>query len=91
MLEGQIPPKLFNPQTVRHRSAKEADYILIDEARTPLIISESVPAVPRQFQAGKEVATALQKDLHYTVDETWACLSLTFLELSRLQCLGFRI
>jgi len=47
----------------------EADSILIDEARTPLIISESVPAVPRQFQAGKEVATALQKDLHYTVDE----------------------
>eukprot|EP00439_Symbiodinium_sp_Y106_P047316 s689_g6.t1 len=47
----------------------EADSILIDEARTPLIISESVPAVPRQFQAGKQVATALQKDLHYTVDE----------------------
>ncbi|CAJ1432025.1 unnamed protein product [Effrenium voratum] len=47
----------------------EADSILIDEARTPLIISESVPAVPRQFEAGREVANALQKDLHYTVDE----------------------
>jgi len=46
----------------------EADSILIDEARTPLIISESVPAVPRQFEAGREVAVALQKDLHYTVD-----------------------
>merc|ERR1719323_330934 len=46
----------------------EADSILIDEARTPLIISESVPAVPRQFEAGREVANALQKDLHYTVD-----------------------
>jgi len=47
----------------------EADSILIDEARTPLIISESVAALPRQFQAGREVAVALQKDLHYTVDE----------------------
>eukprot|EP00913_Durusdinium_trenchii_P014972 g14044.t1 len=34
----------------------EADSILIDEARTPLIISESVPAVPRQFEAGREAA-----------------------------------
>lgn len=40
----------------------EADSILIDEARTPLIISESVPAVPRQFEAGREVANALKKD-----------------------------
>jgi preprotein translocase subunit SecA len=47
----------------------EADSILIDEARTPLIISESVPAVPRQFLAAREVAMALQNDLHYTVDE----------------------
>lgn len=46
----------------------EADSILIDEARTPLIISESVPAVPRQFEAGREVALALEKDRHYTVD-----------------------
>mmetsp|Transcript_118368 Transcript_118368/g.334500 ORF Transcript_118368/g.334500 Transcript_118368/m.334500 type:complete len:992 (-) Transcript_118368:254-3229(-) len=46
----------------------EADSILIDEARTPLIISESVPAVPRQFEAGNEVANALVKDTHYTVD-----------------------
>jgi preprotein translocase subunit SecA len=47
----------------------EADSILIDEARTPLIISESVPAVPRQFLTAREVALALQKNLHYTVDE----------------------
>ena len=50
-------------------SAWTEDSILIDEARTPLIISESVPAVPRQFEAGREVANALKKDLHYTVDE----------------------
>eukprot|EP00930_Biecheleria_cincta_P084463 TRINITY_DN73929_c0_g1_i1.p1 TRINITY_DN73929_c0_g1~~TRINITY_DN73929_c0_g1_i1.p1 ORF type:complete len:1007 (-),score=222.53 TRINITY_DN73929_c0_g1_i1:332-3307(-) len=47
----------------------EADSILIDEARTPLIISESVAAVPRQFQAGREVAVALENVKHYTVDE----------------------
>eukprot|EP00931_Biecheleriopsis_adriatica_P045181 TRINITY_DN258_c0_g1_i1.p1 TRINITY_DN258_c0_g1~~TRINITY_DN258_c0_g1_i1.p1 ORF type:complete len:992 (-),score=294.14 TRINITY_DN258_c0_g1_i1:162-3137(-) len=47
----------------------EADSILIDEARTPLIISESVAAIPRQFLAGREVAINLQKDRDYTVDE----------------------
>eukprot|EP00933_Yihiella_yeosuensis_P035587 TRINITY_DN29174_c2_g1_i1.p1 TRINITY_DN29174_c2_g1~~TRINITY_DN29174_c2_g1_i1.p1 ORF type:complete len:1017 (+),score=261.39 TRINITY_DN29174_c2_g1_i1:315-3053(+) len=47
----------------------EADSILIDEARTPLIISESVKAVPRQFQVGQQVALVLVKDKHYTVDE----------------------
>ena len=51
------------------RPERAEDSILIDEARTPLIISESVPAVPRQFEAGREVANALKKDLHYTVDE----------------------
>ena len=51
------------------RPERPEDSILIDEARTPLIISESVPAVPRQFEAGREVANALKKDLHYTVDE----------------------
>lgn len=55
----------------------EADSILIDEARTPLIISDSIPAVPRQFEVGKEVANSLQKDLHYSVDEKLMNLVLT--------------
>mmetsp|Transcript_89066 Transcript_89066/g.232227 ORF Transcript_89066/g.232227 Transcript_89066/m.232227 type:complete len:1007 (-) Transcript_89066:53-3073(-) len=55
----------------------EADSILIDEARTPLIISESVPAIPRQFVAAREVALSLEKDKHYTVDEKNMNLMLT--------------
>eukprot|EP00929_Paragymnodinium_shiwhaense_P049334 TRINITY_DN24891_c0_g2_i1.p1 TRINITY_DN24891_c0_g2~~TRINITY_DN24891_c0_g2_i1.p1 ORF type:complete len:1032 (-),score=317.37 TRINITY_DN24891_c0_g2_i1:154-3249(-) len=46
----------------------EADSILIDEARTPLIISESVPAVPQQFQAAREVAMSLEPNNDYNVD-----------------------
>jgi preprotein translocase subunit SecA len=55
----------------------EADSILIDEARTPLIISESVPAVARQFEAGREVANALQDDLHYKIDEKGMNVTMT--------------
>jgi preprotein translocase subunit SecA len=63
------PSQVVNLRPFHYCLVDEADSILIDEARTPLIISESVPAVPRQFLAAKEVADSLQKDLHYTADE----------------------
>lgn len=46
----------------------EADSILIDEARTPLIISKQVPAPANKYDAANKLAGALQPDLHYTVD-----------------------
>ena len=56
-------------QTRRHFAVvDEADSVLIDEARTPLIISG--PAVGRKeaYQKADEVAKALVKDEHYEVD-----------------------
>jgi preprotein translocase subunit SecA len=46
----------------------EADSVLIDEARTPLIISKQVPAPANKYETANTLAGALKKDLHYTVD-----------------------
>lgn len=45
----------------------EADSILIDEARTPLIISQSVDAPAQKFATAQKIATVLEKGVHYTV------------------------
>jgi preprotein translocase subunit SecA len=46
----------------------EADSVLIDEARTPLIISKQVPAPANKYSVANKLAGALKKDVHYTVD-----------------------
>ena len=45
----------------------EADSILIDEARTPLIISRSVDAPAQKFATAQKIASVLEKGVHYTV------------------------
>eukprot|EP00978_Attheya_sp_CCMP212_P025852 scaffold83974_cov46-Attheya_sp.AAC.3 len=47
----------------------EADSVLIDEARTPLIISKQIPAPANKYQVANTLAEALQPGVHYTVDE----------------------
>ena len=47
----------------------EVDSILIDEARTPLIISGRVSDSAKWYQDFAKIANRLQKDLHYEVDE----------------------
>jgi preprotein translocase subunit SecA len=47
----------------------EVDSILIDEARTPLIISGSVERPTEKYQKATDVAKMLKKDTHYEVDE----------------------
>ena len=46
----------------------EADSVLIDEARTPLIISKQVPAPANKYKVANQLAQALKKDIHYEVD-----------------------
>lgn len=46
----------------------EADSVLIDEARTPLIISKQVPAPATKYETANKLAEALKPDIHYTVD-----------------------
>ncbi|MBA3430025.1 MAG: preprotein translocase subunit SecA [Actinobacteria bacterium] len=47
----------------------EVDSILIDEARTPLIISGAVQDSPRWYQQFARIAPQLKSDVHYEVDE----------------------
>lgn len=46
----------------------EADSVLIDEARTPLIIAKSVAAPASKYAAATKLADALKEGVHYTVD-----------------------
>jgi preprotein translocase subunit SecA len=47
----------------------EVDNILIDEARTPLIISGPAYNDPRKYAEADRIARQLKKDTHFTVDE----------------------
>lgn len=47
----------------------EVDSILIDEARTPLIISGQVERPTEKYQRATEISKELEKDQHYEVDE----------------------
>jgi preprotein translocase subunit SecA len=47
----------------------EVDSILIDEARTPLLISGPSEGDPSLYYVANEIIPKLKKDTHYTVDE----------------------
>ncbi len=47
----------------------EVDSILIDEARTPLIISGRLEKSAQTYQMMAQIAPILEKDVHYEVDE----------------------
>ncbi len=55
----------------------EVDSILIDEARTPLIISGQQEASSAKYMTINEVIPRLKKDEHYTVDEKAHSVALT--------------
>ncbi|CAO2184733.1 unnamed protein product [Urochloa humidicola] len=47
----------------------EVDSILIDEARTPLIISGLAEKPSERYYKAAKIAEAFERDIHYTVDE----------------------
>jgi preprotein translocase subunit SecA len=55
----------------------EVDSILIDEARTPLIISGPAEQPSEKYRKACKLATVLAKDVHYTVDEKQRSVLLT--------------
>ena len=73
--------KFYAEQLVQrgHHSAivDEVDSILIDEARTPLIISGASDESTDLYQQVDEVVRRLEKEKHYTVDEKGKSASLT--------------
>lgn len=55
----------------------ECDSILIDEARTPLIISGPAEASTDKYLTINKIVPSLQKDVHYTMEEKTKTASLT--------------
>ena len=55
----------------------EVDSILIDEARTPLIISGPSEESPELYMVADRVVRGLKKDVHYEVDEESKTVMLT--------------
>jgi preprotein translocase subunit SecA len=55
----------------------EVDSILIDEARTPLIISAPTTDSENLYVTFADIVKNLQKDIHYTVDEKFKSISLS--------------
>lgn len=55
----------------------EVDSVLIDEARTPLIISGQVERPSEKYLQASDIARSLNKDDHYEVDEKQRTILLT--------------
>lgn len=55
----------------------EIDSILIDEARTPLIISSPTTDSENLYKTFASIAKKLQPEVHYTIDEKHKTISLT--------------
>lgn len=55
----------------------EVDSILVDEARTPLIISGPAEKPSERYYKAAKIASAFSRDVHYTVDEKQKSILLT--------------
>ncbi|MFP4102350.1 preprotein translocase subunit SecA [Coleofasciculus sp.] len=69
----------------------EVDSVLIDEARTPLIISGQVERPTQNYMKAAQIATMLQPEEHYEVDEKARNVILTdegFIEAEKLLEVG---
>ncbi len=55
----------------------EADSILIDEARTPLIVSQPAAESDEMYKTFAKLVRGMKKDEHYTVDEKFKNIFLT--------------
>jgi preprotein translocase subunit SecA len=67
----------YTQRALNYAIVDEVDSILIDEARTPLIISGPAEAASEKYRTLNEVVTRLRKDEHYNVDEKGFSATLT--------------
>lgn len=80
----------YNKEELRQRGhhfaiVDEVDSILIDEARTPLIISAAANEAEDLYTKFASVARTLQKDTDYTVDEKQRAIQLTNAGISKAE------
>ena len=76
--DNRYPRHLQQSQKSRHFAIiDEVDNILIDEARTPLIISGPAYDNPAKYSEADRVARALERDKHFVVNEKDHTVNLT--------------
>ena len=63
----------------------EVDSILIDEAQTPLIISNNVPTPVEKYIVAAEITDYLELNIHYKVDEKNKNVVLTEMVVNKLK------
>jgi preprotein translocase subunit SecA len=63
----------------------EADSILIDEARTPLIISGPADKATKWYQEMSVIASKLDRDVHYEVDEKKRTIGILELGVTKVE------
>jgi preprotein translocase subunit SecA len=65
--------------------ADEVDYLLIDEARTPLIISAPDVEAGQRYQLFARLVPSLKKEMDYAVDEKTRTVSLTDAGMNKME------
>src|SRR3989344_3748434 len=80
----------YEPANLRQRAfhfaiVDEIDSILIDEARTPLIISAPVSDAESLYQRFASIAAGLEKDVDYSVDDKHKQIALTDAGIEKAQ------
>lgn len=63
----------------------EVDNILIDEARTPLIISGAAEEATKKYYAFAQLVSRLGKDADYTIDERTRSVHLTEMGMNKME------
>jgi preprotein translocase subunit SecA len=63
----------------------EVDNILIDEARTPLIISGAAEEATKKYYTFAQLVTRLSKDADYTIDERKRTVNLTEIGMTKME------
>ena len=70
---------------LKYAIVDEVDNILIDEARTPLIISGPAEESGKEYQRFSRLAPSLQQDIDYTIEEKYRAASLTADGMSKIE------
>lgn len=72
-------------RSLNYAIVDEVDNILIDEARTPLIISGAAEEAAKKYYAFAQLVSRLGKDADYTIDERTRSVHLTEMGMTRME------
>jgi preprotein translocase subunit SecA len=72
-------------RTLNYAIVDEVDNILIDEARTPLIISGAAEEATQKYYTFAQLVSHLSKDADYTIDERKRTTNLTEIGMTKME------